>query len=365
MRAVVCRDFGESSVEDIPRPTPTDNEVVIRVDRVQLSVTECQMYRGKQLGSIETVQDRMNQGDGRVFGHEFCGVVDETGSNVTSLEIGDRVYAPAKIACHTCAYCDAGYTQLCKNKETIGMDRPGALAEYVALPPDPLESVPSEVSDAEAAALQPLASAALCVHDAGIQTGDVVAVVGCGVMGYQCGQLAKYQGAEEVFVVDVVSQKLEIAESQGLTPIDASTHDPVTFIKEATNGIGADVVFPAVGGEQEHVTSGSPVAQAIEMTRSGGTVLQVGLLIGEMKIEPRQLRSSSIRWINPRFGVTSTGPNTATGELVGSLVARNQISINEYITHELPGLSSFEDAVNITLAKDEHDALGPPQIIVN
>lgn len=365
MQAVVCTDFGASEVRDVPRPTPGSEEVLIRVDRVQLSVTECQMYQGEPLASIELIRDRIQNGDGRVFGHEFCGTVAETGEGVTAFAPGDRVYAPAKIACHACAYCEAGYTQQCTDKETIGTNRPGALAEYLCLPAEPLAHLPDRVTDAEGAAMQPLASAVLCVHDAGITTGDVVAVIGCGVMGYQCAQLAGHQGAREVIAVDVVPEKLEIAADNGITPVNPRETDPVDVVHDLTDGIGADVVFPAVGGRQDHLTHGTPMAQAFDLVRAAGTVLQVGLLIGEAGIEPRALRKKSVRWVNPRFGVTSTGPNTDTGVLAPRLVADGRVSIEEYITHELIGLDSFEEAVAITLEKEDSGALGPPQIVVN
>lgn len=365
MRAVICNDFGDSQVESVPRPTPAADEVLVSVRRVQLSVTECQLYNGKALGSSDTIADRMRDGDGRVFGHEFCGVVEEVGDDVTSFDSGDRVYAPAKVACGECGYCDSGYQQLCGDKETIGIDRPGALAEYISLPETILRTLPPGTTDAEGAAMQPLASAIRCVEDARIATGDVVVIIGCGVMGSQCGQLALERGASKVLAVDIDDRKLELADDLGMEPINAKANDLIETIRRTTNGIGADVVFSAVGGEQGHATTGDgPLAQSFQIVRSGGTVLQVGHVIGELPIEPQVLRSKSTRWINPRFGVASTGPNTDTGRLAPQLVADGRISIQDYVTHELNGLESFEEVVEITLNKERHDALGPAQIVL-
>lgn len=365
MKAVRCEDFGESTVVDVPRPEPEDDEVLIEVARVQLSVTECQIYRGHEIASYAAVKRTMEDGDGLVFGHEFCGTVVEAGPTVDGFEVGDRVYAPAKIACGECAYCEAGYRQLCGDKETIGMGRPGALAEYVALPAEPLARLPDAVSDAEGAAMQPLASALMCVEDAGISTGDQVAVVGCGVMGYQCGQLALDQGASNVVAVDVDPAKLEHAADRGMEPVDAREADPVAAVESATGGIGADVVIEAVGGEQSHATAGGgPLAQAFSMVRSGGTVGQVGILVDELPIDPRTLRKKSVTWVNPRFGAWQLGPNTHTGTLAPKLVADGRVSISEFLTHELDGLESFEEAVDITADKPDYDALGPAQIVV-
>jgi threonine dehydrogenase-like Zn-dependent dehydrogenase len=365
MQAVRCDDFGESTVVDVPRPEPGDDEVLIEVARVQLSVTECQIYRGHEIGGHAAVKEAMDSGDGLVFGHEFCGTVVESGPSVDGLSVGDRVYAPAKIACDSCAYCEAGYRQLCADKETIGMGRPGALAEYVALPAEPLAPLPDAVSDAEGAAMQPLASALMCVEDAGISTGDEVAVVGCGVMGYQCGQLALEEGASRVVAVDVDPAKLDHAADRGMEPVDARETDPVAAVESATGGVGADVVFEAVGGEQRHATAGDePLAQSFSMVRPGGTVGQVGIVVDELTLDPRTLRKKSVTWVNPRFGAWQLGPNAHTGTLAPRLVADGRVTIEEFLTHELDGLGSFEEAVEVTADKPAHGALGPAQILV-
>lgn len=366
MEAVVCSDFGKWSVQDVPRPEPSSEEALIAVRRVQLSVTECQRFYGEEISGREKIRKQMQEGDGRVFGHEFSGEIIETGEDVDHLEVGDVVYAPAKIACGECPYCDKGYRQLCDDLTTVGNGRPGALAEYLSVPAEILRSVPDSVSFAEAAALQPLASAILCVHDAQIQTDDSVAVLGTGVMGAHVGQLSLIEGAGEVYAIDVVSKKLDFAGERGMIPIDASEVDPVAAVDKATDGIGADVVFPSVGGDQSHLTSGDdPVAQAYELTRTGGNLVQVGILQGEMTLSPRDMRGKEISWINPRHGVRSFGPNSDTGDLAGRLVADGRVDIDRYIDQELEGLGSFEKAVEMTTNKPEYDALGPAQIVVN
>lgn len=366
METVVCRDFGDSQIEDVPRPTPGSPEVIISVSRVQLSVTECQLYRGEKLSAHETVRSRIKNGDGRLFGHEFCGEVVEIGSSVSQIEVGDRVYAPGKINCTECRYCRMGYEAKCPNKETIGMKRAGALAEYLAVPAAPLRRLPDGVSDAEGAAMQPLASALVCTIDGGIQPGDVVAVVGAGVMGSSCAQYARHLGARDVFAADIDSRKLTIAEDQGLTSVDVSEVELATVVAEATEYVGADVVFSAVGGDQSHGSQGDdPLAVALRTVRAAGTLVQVGLIIGDVRLAPRAYRTKSVRWVNPRLGVVRTGPNTDSGELAPKLVNAGDVEIDPFITHELAGLDSFEEAVEITLDKLEHDALGPPQIVVS
>lgn len=363
MRAVVCPEFGESRLEDVPIPPVDMGEVLVKVQRVQLSVTECNLYHGEAISHYETIRDRLADGPSRLFGHEFCAEVVETADDVTGFEAGDRVYAAGKIPCGNCGYCQSGRKLYCSNKEYIGYDMPGALAEYAVLPAEPLSQVPDGVSDAEAAALQPLASTVLCLREAGIEQGDIVAVVGTGVMGFQSAQLALLQGADNVIVTDIDARKLNIAERHGLTPIDATATDPVEAVHDRTSGIGADVVIEAVGGDQDRGTEGSgPLAQATDMVARGGTIVQIGYLIGDLTITPRTLRSKSVDWLNPVTGATDLGPNRTTGTFAARLVDQGRVSIEEYITNELSGLDSFERAVEMTLNKEEHGALGPVQI---
>lgn len=365
MEAVVCSAFNESTVTQVPVPDVGPTDVLIDVRRVQLSVTECNLYRGEEIAHYEAVKSRIEADDGRLFGHEFCGVVVETGTEVTSLETGDRVYAPGKIACGECSYCAAGRELYCSNKTYIGYDLPGALSEYAALPAAPLCRVPDAVSDAEAAALQPLASSVLAVEEAAIDSGDIVAVIGTGVMGSQCAQLARIHGASEVIAIDVEKTKLEIAADHGLTAVDATETDPVAAVLDRTEGLGADVVIEAVGGSQSHATDGSgPLAQATEMVTRGGRIVQLGYIIGDVTVTPREFRSDSIDWINPTTGVRQLGLERDTGTFTAQLVADGRISIEEYITHELQGLSAFEEIVDITLNKPEYGSLGPAQIVL-
>lgn len=366
MDAVVCTDFDESEVRDVPKPEPVEDEVLVAVERVQLSVTECALYRGADVIHAESIRERIDSGDGRLFGHEFCGEVVELGSDIERFSVGDRVYAPGRIPCHDCAYCRAGYHHFCKNKVSIGYDTPGALAEYLVLPEYPLARLPEGVSPASGAAMQPLHNSLIAVRDSGIDTGDVVAILGTGVMGYQCGQFALQHGAARVIAVDVVPEKLDHARERGMIPVDATETDPVEAVVEATDGIGADVVFECVGGEHDHGTSGDdPLAQAFGMVRSGGGVVQIGHIAGDLTLTPRAVRSKAVDWINPTTAMYSIGPNANSGDVAARMVADGRVSIEEYVTHVFDSLADFDKLVDVTLDKATYGALGPAQIVVD
>lgn len=366
MKAVVTQGYEDSTVEEIPRPSPGQDEVLIEVNRVQLSVTECWTWLG--LFDEIDIQERIDAQDGLIFGHEFAGEVVELGDGVEEFSVGDRVYAPGKISSEDAARRD-GWNLVDKQKATIGSGGyPGALAEYFVAPTEPLCELPDNVSNAEGAAMQPLADSLLSVHEVDIDTGDVVVVYGAGVMGSQAGQGARFMGASDIYAVDIDAQKLEWVEELGMIPIDAREEDPVDRVHEATGGLGADVVFEAVGGDQDHSTRGdAPLAQCFQMLRVGGTVDQIGIHTGDIESGMQEMRMKGVDVVNPISvkGVLAASPNMDTGEWAAYMVANDHISIDHMITHELAGLESFEEAIDITANKGEYDALGPAQIVVS
>jgi threonine dehydrogenase-like Zn-dependent dehydrogenase len=322
------------------------------------------LYRGEEVVRHQAVKDRIQREPGNVFGHEFSGVVEEVENEVTSISPGTRVFAPGPVSCGSCAYCAQGNPELCAERGIIGMDRPGALSEYIVLPASEVAEVPDALSAAEGAVLQPLASAVIDVFDAGVTTGDVVLVIGTGIMGNHCGQVARSQGAKAVFAVDVRPDVIEIAEQQGMYGIDATVEDHLAPVAEATHDQGPDVVFEAVGGQQESVTDGDgPLTQAISVVR-GGTVSQGGIIPGEPTVNPLTLNNKAVTWEHGRdqAGCLQTGPNGDTVSTAVELVVDGRVSVDEFITHEVSGLESVEDAIDITLNKDSHGALRPAQI---
>jgi threonine dehydrogenase-like Zn-dependent dehydrogenase len=258
METLLFRDYNEVVVEEVPRPTPEGDEVLIEVNRVQLSVTECNLYQGADIAHSDQVRRRLEDGPARLFGHEFCGTIVETGEDVADFEVGDRIYAPGKTPCEECAYCTSGYENYCPNKTQIGYDTPGALSEYFVLPEGPLCKLPDEVSDAEGAAMQPFESTVRSVATAGFTPGSVIAVVGTGVMGYQCAQLAKLFGGDRVYAIDIDQEKLDIAEERGLIPINAMEENAAEVIREDTGGIGADYALAASKSTVRRGTIRSP-----------------------------------------------------------------------------------------------------------
>jgi 2-desacetyl-2-hydroxyethyl bacteriochlorophyllide A dehydrogenase len=279
MRAVVLHSPGAVRVEDRPEPrVESPDEVVVRVTCAGLCGSDLHIVSGRDAGC------RM----GTVMGHELVGVIEEAGSAVGPLRVGDRVVAPFTVNCGACFYCRRGLTGRCLQARGFGFvtedgsGLPGAQAQYlrvplaastlVRLPERRPDGAPFE--DREALFLGDILSTAYgCAAGAAIAPGDVVAVVGCGPVGLLCVQAAALFGPAAVVAVDAIPHRREMARSFGaLAAADGEAAGKL--IAERTEGRGADAVLEAVG-------AAPALDLALRLVRPGGTVSIAGFHTAE------------------------------------------------------------------------------------
>ncbi|MEX3610634.1 zinc-dependent alcohol dehydrogenase [Rothia sp. LK2588] len=269
MRALTWQAPGNVEVIDVPRPTlqePTD--AIIRVTSTAICGSDLHLY-----GVLGPFLDK-----GDVLGHEFMGIVEETGSAVTNLTPGDRVVVPFNISCGKCWMCSRGFYAQCettqnreynKGASLFGYSKmygqvPGGQAEYVRVPHadfGPVK-VPEGFTDERALYLSDiLPTAWQGVKWAHVPRGGTLAIMGAGPIGQLALRSAKVQGnAEQIIVVDLVDERLELARQWGATVIDLREVDSVgDAIHDLTNGRGADSVLDAVGMEAH----GNPVREKL------------------------------------------------------------------------------------------------------
>ena len=218
-----------------------------------------------------------------VLGHEFVGSVEKIGTNVTNIKVGDRVVAEHVIGCGKCTYCLQGKRNLCITPTVIGLHRPGALAEYIAIPSNLVSILPSELSYDEGVLVEPLSIAVYAVRKAGVNVGDTVAVVGQGPIGLFVDQVAKSAGGT-VFGFDRHDSRLKYALDHQYIFKSINTNEE-KFIEKLrkTGGYnGADVTFEAVGSE-------SSAELALELTRAGGKVVILGVFEHDVQINMMQI----------------------------------------------------------------------------
>ena len=278
MRAAVLETFGDLLVDmDVDLADVAPDEVLVRV----VASGICHSDRSVHLGT----QDRPLP---LVLGHETSGIVEEVGSHVRAFSPGDHVVGAASAYCGTCTWCMRGMTQHCTDK---GLTRVGGGARlsrhgaevhaFVGLGGFATHMLVSERALVRLPDGMPLDKGALlgCAvltgigavrHRAGVQTGQSVAVIGCGGVGLNAIQGARLVGASRIVAVDLSPAKLDRARQFGATDVvDASQDDPVEVVRSLTNG-GVDHALEIVG-------LGRTIEQAFAMTGVRGTATVVGV----------------------------------------------------------------------------------------
>ena len=212
------------------------------------------------------------------MGHEFAGEVVAVGSAVRTHRVGDIVMSPFTISCGVCYYCRIGLTARCIHSQLFGWVEKGkglhgGQAELVRVPQadGTLIKLPEGVSLTEGLLLGDILSTGFfCARQAGIHHDGTYVVVGCGPVGLMAILGAREAGAERVFAVDDLPERLQMARHFGAMPLNRRDTSFKARILDATEGRGADAVLEAVG-------SGPAVRLAVDLVRPGGTVSSVGV----------------------------------------------------------------------------------------
>ena len=250
-------------LEDVPEPSVGPNDLLIRIRKTAICGTDIHIYNWDEW-SQKTIPVPM------VVGHEFVGVVAAMGEAVTGLDIGDRVSGEGHITCGTCRNCRAGKRHLCRNSVGVGVNRPGAFAEYLSIPAFNAFPLPDNISDEMASIFDPLGNA---VHTALSfdLVGEDVLITGAGPIGCMAAAVARHVGARHVLVTDVNPYRLELAAKLGASlTIDVRE----TSIREAMGELGMKEGFD-VGLEM----SGNPTAlrDLLDAMNHGGRVALLGI----------------------------------------------------------------------------------------
>ena len=250
-------------LEDVPRPEPGINDVLIRVLRTAICGTDMHIYHWDDWAQ-KTIPVPM------VVGHEFVGEIAEVGSNVNDFQTGQIVSGEGHVVCGRCRNCMAGRRHLCNDTSGIGVNRPGAFAEYVVLPMSNVwEHAPGIDLDI-AALFDPLGNA---VHTA-LQfdlLGEDVLITGAGPIGIIAAGIAKHVGARHIVISDLNDYRLNLAKEMGATRTINVKNENLLDILEELDIDGFDI-----GMEM----SGNPRAfnDLLTAMYNGGKVALLGLL---------------------------------------------------------------------------------------
>jgi threonine 3-dehydrogenase len=257
--------------EDTPTPEFGPNDVLIKVRKAAICGTDLHIYNWDKWAA-HTIPVPM------VVGHEYLGVIEAVGRDVTALKVGQRVSGEGHIVCGFCRNCRAGRAHLCRNTKGVGVNRPGAFADYVAIPASNAYLIPDSVPDEIAAILDPLGNA---VHTALSfdLVGEDVLITGAGPIGLMAIAICRHVGARNIVITDINDYRLDLAKKMGAT---RAVRADLQTLKEVMAEIDMHEGFD-VGLEM----SGNPKAlrDMIGAMNNGGKVALLGILADEAAID--------------------------------------------------------------------------------
>lgn len=272
MKALLKTQAGHGlEMREVPMPEVGLNDVLIRVDRTGICGTDLHIYKWDDWAS-RTIPLPM------VVGHEFVGRVVETGANVTDFHPGDLVSAEGHLVCGRCRNCLAGRRHLCKDTRGIGVNRPGAFAEYISVPMTNVWHHSGEIDLDVAAIFDPFGNAVHTALSFDV-LGEDVLITGAGPIGVMAAAIVRHAGARHVVVTDVNEYRLDLARKMGAT---VAHHAGRGSLRDVQRELGMREGFD-VGLEM----SGSPAAfgDMLENLCHGGKAALLGIPSGAPKID--------------------------------------------------------------------------------
>jgi len=381
MKALCWHGHGDVRIDNVPDPkVESATDAIIKVTACAICGSDLHLYDG--------YMPTMESGD--ILGHEFMGVVQEVGSEVTHVKPGDRIVVPFNIACGTCFFCKKGFFSACEGsnpKKEIGEKMmghapaglfgyshmtggfSGGQAEYVRVPFANIgaHKVPDQLSDEQALFLTDIfPTGYMAAENAEIEPGDTVAVWGCGPVGQFAIKCAWMFKAGRVIAIDNVPERLAMAEREGKAEvINFDKEDVYERLQEMTGGMGPDRCIDAVGCEAsghggfDAVLDKAKAAvklttdrihalrQAIHCCRKAGTLSVPGVYVGF----PDKFPMGSVM----NKGLTIRTGQTHTHRYIKPLMAKiesGEIDPSFIITHKI-GLDEAPDAYKTFRNKED------------
>ncbi|MFD1064921.1 galactitol-1-phosphate 5-dehydrogenase [Oceanobacillus locisalsi] len=256
MKALVLESKANFSVKDMEIPVIEPNQVLVKVSYVGICGSDLARYFDGKVHNYPTI-----------LGHEFSGIITEVGSEVQGLVEGNRVAVAPLVPCEQCSSCASGHPALCENYSFIGSREQGAMAEYVAVNAKNILPLPEEITDQEAALIEPLTVAIHGIEKVNIHAGASVVVFGAGTIGMMSLLALQAKGVGEITVIDIDNAKLELAKKLGATVTVNSTEvDLDAYFKENQRPA---IVVETAGVPQTQV-------QSLRVVEKLGQVVYVG-----------------------------------------------------------------------------------------
>lgn len=333
MKALVYHGEKKLNWEEAPDPEIGEDQLLIESRAVGVCGSDLHGYLGLTGRRIPPM----------IMGHEFSGVVRQKGRKVKGIGAGDRVCVQPIQFCGTCVFCRQGFQNICPNKKILGvLDVNGAMAELVAVNADHAFGLGEGVSFADGSMVEPFSVAHAAVKLAPELRGKNVAIVGAGTIGLCLLQFVVMGKPRRIIVTDLSDNRLSVAEQLGAhTPVNPGRVDPVKAVLDATDGLGADIVFEAVGE--------SPTArQSIDLAKIRGSIVWIGNSAKMVEIDMQKVVTMELN-IQGSYGFTTeTFKETLSLMNAGKLRAERIVSVKQPLSD---GAAVFEKMLR---EKDKH-----------
>ena len=288
MKAAVYHAAGDVRIEERDVPTPAAGEVLLKILRSGMCGTDASEYKsGPKIFATQTQHPVSGHHGPMILGHEFIGEIVGDVDAASGFVTGDMVASGAGISCGTCKRCTEMRTNLCEKYVTLGLNRHGGMAEYVAVPTSTLVKIPAGLSMDAAGIAQPLAVGLHAARRAGVRDGDRVLLIGAGAIGTFVLAGLKNLFAAEVTVLDFGGSRLERAARLGADHTVEVGENAEADIKKIFGDAGIDVIIEASGAPGQ-------LQFAIGLVKRGGNILQVGLPSTKQEVDVHKIVMSEI-----------------------------------------------------------------------
>ena len=288
MKAAVYHAAGDVRIEERDVPTPAAGEVLLKILRSGMCGTDASEYKsGPKIFATQTQHPVSGHHGPMILGHEFIGEIVGNVDAASGFVTGDLVASGAGISCGSCKRCLEMRTNLCEKYVTLGLNRDGGMAEYVAVPTSTLVKIPAGLGLDAAGIAQPLAVGLHAARRAGVRDGDKVLLIGAGAIGTFVLAGLKNLFTAEVTVLDFAGNRLERAARLGADHTVEVGENAEADVKKIFGDAGIDVIIEASGAPGQ-------LQFAIGLVKRGGNILQVGLPSTKQEIDVHKIVMSEI-----------------------------------------------------------------------
>jgi len=281
MRQVRLAKPEELVFETVEKPSPAEDQVLIKIKRIGVCGSDIHAYYGKHpYISCPVVQ-----------GHEFSGVIKEVGKGVKDLSVGDKVTVMPQLTCGECYSCRHGDYHICNNLKVIGCQAPGAAADYLAVSAALVIKLPENMSFDNGAMVEPVAVGVHAVRRLGVVKGRKILVLGAGPIGNLTAQAALGLGADTVLITDVSDFRLDVASRCGIRhTVNVKKKLLEEKIEEVFGPDRADAVIECVGAQDT-------MESAIALARKGSDIIVVGVFAEKPTLDIGLVQDKELRLI--------------------------------------------------------------------